>query len=92
MERGEYNSAQLQLQHNAHTQSVVDVVCMNFSGVNLQLSQFSYALFYTACVHITKKKWGHSPIQMQCISFRPIYNPQKPSVTTGCACHVVSLR
>ena len=55
MERGEYNSAQLQLQHNAHTQSVVDVVCMNFSGVNLQLSQFSYALFYTACVHITKK-------------------------------------
>ena len=47
---------------------------------------------FTLHVCTLRKKWGHSPIQMQCISFLPFYNPQKPSVTTGCAYHVVSLR
>ena len=93
MERGEYNSAQLQLlQHNAHTHSRW---LMLFVWIFLELI-YSFRNFhmhsFTLHVCTLRKKWGHSPIQMQCISFLPIYNPQKPSVTTGCANHVVSLR
>ena len=85
----------IQLSCNCNTMRTHSRWLMLFVWIFLELI-YSFRNFhmhsFTLHVCTLRKKWGHSPIQMQCISFLPIYNPQKPSVTTGCAYHVISLR